>query len=110
VSKFDNFITLVSAEATFACLSRNKQGMRPSAIISVALQIPGHVLFEDPEKLRRQAEELTDWFYGGKDPSWLPEHLLYEEVEEEVEEFVPRRHVQEEEYEYVEPEETYYEQ
>lgn len=110
MSKLDNFITLVNAEALFACLSRNKPGMRPSAILSVALQIPVHVLFEDPEKLRKQADELVDWFYGGPDPSWLPEHLLYEEVEEDIEEFVPRRQGDDEEYEYVEPEESYYEQ
>lgn len=106
MSKLDNFITLVSAEATFACLTRSKADLRPSAIIAVAMQCPPHVLFESPEQLRRQAEQLVDWFYGGNDPSWLPEHLLYEEVEEEVEELVPVRY-DDSNYQYVEPREVY---
>ena len=61
-----------------------------------------------PERLREQSQELVDWFFGARDPSWLPEHLLYEEVEEVVEELIPIR--EEEEYEYVEPSETYYEE
>ena len=109
MSKFDNFITMVSAEALYACLTRpNKNNTRPAAIITVAQQLPIGVLKDTPEDLRHQSQELVDWFFGGKDPRWLPEHLLYEEIEEEVVEFVPRR--KEEEYEYVEPTETYYEQ
>jgi hypothetical protein len=110
MSKSDNFITLVSAEATFACLSRPKADLRPAAIIAVAMQVPAHALQDNPEQLRHQAQQLIDWFYGGRDPSWLPEHLLYEEIEEDVEEFVPVRRHDDEEYEYVEPEESYYEQ
>ena len=109
MSKFDNFITMVSAEAVYACLTRaNPNNTRPASIITVAMQCPPSSLKESPEAIRHQAQELIDWFFGGRDPSWLPEHLLYEEVEEEVVEFVPTR--VEEEYEYVEPEETYYEQ
>ena len=63
---------------------------------------------EETERLREQSQELVDWFFGARDPSWLPEHLLYEEVEEVVEELIPIR--EEEEYEYVEPSETYYEE
>ena len=109
MSKFDNFITMVSAEALYACMTRpNKNNTRPAAILTVALQLPVGALKDSPEELRHQAQELVDWFFGGRDPRWLPEHLLYEEIEEEVVEFVPRR--KEEEYEYVEPTETYYEQ
>lgn len=100
---------MVSAEAVYACLTRaNPNNTRPAAIITVAIQCPPNALKESPEALRHQAQELIDWFFGGPDPRWLPEHLLYEEVEEEVMEFVPAR--VEEEYEYVEPSETYYEQ
>lgn len=100
---------MVSAEAVYACLSRaNPNNNRPASIITVAMQCPASSLKDTAEELRHQSQELVDWFFGGKDPTWLPEHLLYEEVEEEVMEFVPRR--AEEEYEYVEPEETYYEQ
>jgi hypothetical protein len=100
---------MVSAEAIYACLTRpNKNNIRPASIITVAMQCPHGVLKESPEDLRHQAQELIDWFFGGRDPRWLPEHLLYEEIEEEVVEYVPHR--DEEEYEYVEPEETYYEQ
>ena len=110
MSKFDNFITMVSAEALYACMTRPNPGnTRPASIITVAMQCPVHVLKESPEDLRHQAQELIDWFFGGRDPNWLPEHLLYEEVEEEIVEILPRRPVAEE-YEYVEPEETYYEQ
>lgn len=70
------------------------------------MQCPPHVLQESPEQLRHQAEQLVDWFYGGPDPVWLPEHLLYEEVEEEVEELVPARY-EDAPYAYVEPEEIY---
>ncbi len=107
VSKFDNFVTMVSAEATVACLSRPQGGIRPASILGVAIQCPAHTLSDSPERLREQAQELVDWFFGARDPSWLPEHLLYEEVEEMVEELVPVR--EEVEYEYVEPSESYYE-
>jgi hypothetical protein len=100
---------MVSAEAIFACLTHpNKSNTRPASIITVAMQCPVHVLKESPEDLRHQAQELIDWFFGGREPGWLPEHLLYEEVEEEVVEIVHARTL--EEYEYVEPQETYYEQ
>ncbi len=108
VSKFDNFVTMVSAEATVACLNRPQAGIRPASIIGVAIQCPAHSLSDSPERLREQAQEMVDWFFGARDPSWLPEHLLYEEVEEIVEELIPIR--EEEEYEYVEPTETYYEE
>jgi hypothetical protein len=109
MSKFDNFITLVSAEAIYACLTRpNKSNTRPAAIITVAMQCPSGSLKDSPEELRHQAQELIDWFFGGRDPIWLPESLLYEEIEEEVVEYVPVR--VEEEYHYVDPEESYYEQ
>ena len=110
MTKIENFITLVSAEATFACLTRTAAGLRPAAILAVAMQCPASVLHESPEQLRHQSQQLVDWFSGGPDPSWLPESLLYEEIEEEVEELVPMRRYEEEEYEYVEPEESYYEQ
>lgn len=109
VSKFDNFITMVSAEALYACLTRpNKNNTRPAAIITVAMQCPPNILKDSLEELRHQSQELVDWFFGGRDPLWLPESLLYEEIEEEIVEYVARR--PEVEYEYVEPEETYYEQ
>lgn len=98
---------MVSAEATVACLSRPQASVRPSAILGVAIQLPVHVLSDSPERLRDQAQEIVDWFFGAPDPSWLPEHLLYEEVEELVEEIVTV--YEDEEYEYVEPTETYYE-
>lgn len=101
---------MISAEAVVACLTRkNPNGTRPAAILTVALQCPGNVLRESPEELRHQAQELVDWFFGGPDPRWLPEHLLYEEVEEEVVEYVAVRH-DDEEFEYQEPEERYFEQ
>lgn len=98
---------MVSAEATVACLSKPQAGVRPAAILGVAIQCPIHSLNDSPERLREQAQELVDWFFGARDPSWLPEHLLYEEVEELVEVEVPV--YQDEAYEYVEPTETYYE-
>jgi hypothetical protein len=88
MSQFDNFISLVQSEAIFMCLSRPGNNVRPSAILSVALQCPPQVLSHNVEGLRFQAQELTDWFFGGPDPEWLPEQLMYEEVEELVEEFI----------------------
>ena len=88
MSRFDNFIRLVQTEALFVCLSRPADGVRPSAIMSVALQCPLQVLSPTTEGLRFQSQELVDWFFGGPDPEWLPEQLMFEEVEELVEEFV----------------------
>ena len=88
MSRFDNFVRLVQTEALFTCLSRPQAGIRPSAILSVALQCPAQVLSQTTEGLRFQAEELVDWFFGGPDPEWLPEQLMFEEVEELVEEYV----------------------
>ncbi|MCA9777143.1 MAG: hypothetical protein KC800_10515 [Candidatus Eremiobacteraeota bacterium] len=90
MSRFDNFVRLVQAEATVACITRPQPpaGVRPAAILSVAMQCPMQVLAPTTEGLRFQAEELIDWFFGGPDPEWLPESLMFEEVEELVEEFV----------------------
>lgn len=88
MSRFDNFVRLVEVEALYACLSHPGTDVRPSAILSVALQCPAQVLRESTEALRFQSEELVDWFFGGPDPEWLPERLMYEEVEELVEEIV----------------------
>lgn len=52
------------------------------------MQCPMQVLAPTTEGMRFQAEELIDWFFGGPDPEWLPEALMFEEVEELVEEFV----------------------
>lgn len=79
---------MVQTEALFVCLRQSAGGIRPSAILSVALQCPPSVLDNNTEKLRFQSQEIVDWFFGGADPEWLPEHLLYEEVEEIVEEIV----------------------
>lgn len=70
------------------CLMRSQVGVRPAAIMSVALQTPQQVLAANTEDLRFQAQELVDWFFGGPDPEWLPESLMFEEVEEIVEEYV----------------------
>lgn len=88
MSRFQNFVTLVQTEALYLCLSRPHAGVRPSAVMSVALQCPQQVLSPTTEGLRFQAQELVDWFFGGHDPEWLPEQLLFEEVEEIVEEYV----------------------
>lgn len=93
MSRFDNFIRLVEAEAIFVCLSRPQAGIRPSAIMSVALQCPQQVLSTNTEELRFQAQELADWFFGGPDPEWLPESLMFEEVEEIVEEYIDEEYV-----------------
>ena len=70
------------------CLVRQDMGIRPSAIMSVALQTPQQVLAHNTEDLRFQSQELVDWFFGGPDPEWLPESLMFEEVEEIIEEYV----------------------
>ena len=90
MSRFDNFVRLVQAEAVVACITRPQPpgGVRPAAILSVAMQCPMQVLAPTTEGIRFQAEELIDWFLGGPDPEWLPESLMFEEVEELVEEFV----------------------
>lgn len=88
MSRFEDFVRLVQTEALFVCLSRPADGVRPSAIMSVALQCPPQVLSPTTEGLRFQSQELVDWFFGGTDPEWLPEQLMFEEVEELVEEFV----------------------
>ena len=100
MSRFDNFIKLVQTEALFVCLSQPGNGVRPSAIISVALQCPLQILSHETEGLRFQAQELVDWFFGGPDPEWLPEQLMFEEVEEVVEEYIDEEE-DEEEFEYV---------
>lgn len=103
MSRFENFVRLVQTEALFACLSRPGQGIRPSAIMSVALQCPMQSLSENTEGLRFQAEELVDWFFGGPDPEWLPEQLMFEEIEELVEELIdPDEEDGEFDYEFVE--------
>lgn len=50
--------------------------------------------------MRYQAQELADWFFGGPDPDWLPEQLMFEEVEEIVEEYVDEVEDEEEEFVY----------
>ncbi len=76
---------MVQSESIYVCLSRPQGGVRPSAILAVALQCPMQVLSTNTDDLRFQAQEIVDWFFGGPDPQWLPEHLLDEEVEEFVE-------------------------
>ena len=88
VSRFDDFLKLVQSDAIFMCLVRQDMGIRPSAIMSVALQTPQQVLAHNTEDLRFQSQELVDWFFGGPDPEWLPESLMFEEVEEIIEEYV----------------------
>jgi hypothetical protein len=88
MSRFDQFVQLVQSEALFLCLSRPGNGVRPSAIMSVAIQCPPQILAHNTEGLRFQAQELADWFFGGPDPEWLPEQLMFEEVEELVEEYI----------------------
>lgn len=88
MSQFENFLKLVQSEAIFMCLARPADGIRPSTVMAVALQCPVQVLSHKPDDLRFQAQELTDWFFGGPDPEWLPEHLMFEEVEELVEEYI----------------------
>lgn len=104
MSSFDNFIRLVQTEALFACMTRPGHSIRPAAILSVALQCPVQCLAPTTEAQRFQAEELVDWFFGGPDPEWLPEQLMFEEVEELIEEYVETEDLEEEdfEYEYVE--------
>lgn len=88
MSQYDHFLKLVQSEALYLCLSRGGHDVRPSAVLSVALQCPRSVLKPDIEGLRFQAQELADWFFGGPDPEWLPEELMFEEVDEFVEEVV----------------------
>lgn len=86
------------------CLSRPTTGVRPSAILSVALQTPQQVLNQNTESLRFQAQELVDWFFGGPDPEWLPESLMFEEVEVEevIEEYIDDDDDEDFEYSYEE--------
>ena len=106
MSKYDDFIRMVETEAVFMCLSRPTAGIRPSAIMSVALQTPQQVLNHNTENLRFQAQELVDWFFGGPDPEWMPESLMFEEVEVEevIEEYIDEEDGEEdddgEEFEY----------
>lgn len=102
MSRFDNFVSLVQTEAIFACITRPqpREGVRPSAILSVALQCPMQVLAPTTEGLRFQADELVDWFFGGPDPEWLPEKLMFEEVEEVVEEYVDEDFEEDNDFEY----------
>ncbi|MFA5504322.1 MAG: hypothetical protein WC314_01215 [Vulcanimicrobiota bacterium] len=102
MARFDNFVSLVQAEATVACITRPQPpgGVRASAILSVAMQCPMQVLAPTVEGMRFQAEQLVDWFFGGPDPEWLPESLMFEEVEELIEEFVEEGFGDEEEFEY----------
>ncbi len=88
MAKYENFLQLVQTDALYRCLSEPQRQLRPSSILVVAMQCPNHILNESPDDLKEQAVELVDWFFGGRDPSWLPEHLFYEEVEEEIEEYV----------------------
>ena len=90
MSTFDSFLRMVESEAIFMCLSRPQNGIQPSAILSVALQTPQQVLSHNTEDLRFQAQQLVDWFFGGPDPEWLPESLMFEEVEVEevIEEYI----------------------
>ncbi len=88
MTKYENFLRMVEADAIYRCLNEARRDLRPSSVLVVAIQCPQHVLSEQPDELRIQAVELVDWFFGGPDPTWLPEHLFYEEVEEEIEEII----------------------
>ncbi len=63
---------------------KGRTSVSPGAIVSMAMEVPVGCLEDDPQKLYQQALELIAWFYGGIDPPWMPDQLLYEEVLEEV--------------------------
>lgn len=88
MSRFDHFVQMVQAEALYLCITRPQSGIRPAEVLAVALQVPHQVLAPTTEAMRYQAQELADWFFGGPDPDWMPESLMFEEVEEVIEEYV----------------------
>lgn len=100
VTKQDKFVTLVQTEILFECL-KGRFNVSPGAVVSMAMEIPVTVLRDEQQALYVQALELVAWFFGGEDPIWMPEELLYEEVFDDDEDDYP--YYEEEEYYEEEP-------
>lgn len=94
MSKLERFVTLVQTEVLYECL-KGLRHVNPGAVVSMAMEVPYQSLSENPQELYAQALELVAWFYGGPDPLWMPEELLYEEVEEEYYEEVDEEYYDE---------------
>ncbi|MGE0491621.1 MAG: hypothetical protein AB7S38_20585 [Vulcanimicrobiota bacterium] len=77
------FAMLVQTEILFEVM-KGRTSVSPGAVVSMAMEVPLHALDDNPQELYSQALELVAWFYGGADPWWMPEDLLYEEIVEEV--------------------------
>ena len=82
MNKLERFVTLVQTEVLYECMKGLRQ-VNPGAVVSMAMEVPYESLSNNPQELYAQALELVAWFYGGPDPMWMPEDLLYEEVIEE---------------------------